>query len=297
MSGKFRLFYKPRKAGRARKSARAAVPWLFCAPSLLGLGIFTLFPFLDAVRRGFTDAMGARFVGLRNFASVLENAAFRLAAANTARFLAVCVPLLLAVSLLMALAVRALAGAARVFETTLLLPMAVPVAGIALLWQALFHKSGVINGALAALGLETVDFMGSGAAFWVLVGTYVWKNAGYDMVLWIAGLDAIPDSLYEAARVDGAGVWRCFWCVTLPGVLPTLFLTAALSLLNACKVFREAYLVGGAYPHDSIYLLQHLFNNWFRELDVGRLCAAAVLLAAALLGVLLPMQKLWGDAE
>lgn len=297
MSGMSRLPHKPSPAGRARKRARAAVPWLLCAPSLLGLGVFTLFPFLDAVRRGFTDAMGARPVGLANFISVLENAAFRLAAANTARFLAVCVPLLLAVSLLLALAVRALAGGARVFETTLLLPMAVPVASIALLWQALFHKSGVVNGALTALGLEAVDFMGSDAAFWVLVGTYVWKNAGYDMVLWIAGLDAVPDSLYEAARVDGAGTWRCFWSVTLPCVLPTLFLTAALSLLNACKVFREAYLVGGAYPHDSIYLLQHLFNNWFRELDVGRLCAAAVLLAAALLAVLVPMQKIWGDAQ
>ena len=302
LSGLFRSVFvkhRPAFAGKPRKNRlrRAAMPWLFCAPSLLGLCVFTLFPFLDAVRRGFTDALGAQFLGLANYRSVLQNTAFRLAAANTARFLGACVPLLLAVSLLFALAVRALAGGGRVFETTLLLPMAVPVASIALLWQALFHKSGVVNGALAALGVPAVDFMGSNAAFWVLVGTYIWKNVGYTMVLWIAGLDAVPQTLYEAARVDGAGAWRCFWCVTLPGILPTLFLTAALSLLNACKVFREAYLVGGAYPHESIYLLQHLFNNWFRELDIGRLCAAAVLLAAALLAVLFPMQKVWGDAE
>lgn len=294
-------------AAQKRRLARAAVPWLFCAPSLLGLCVFTLFPFADAVRRAFTDAMGVRFLGLANYRSVLQNEAFRLAAANTARFLAVCAPLLLAAGLLLALAVRALAavgggaggrraGGGDLLQTTLLLPMAVPVASIALLWQALFHKSGVVNGTLAALGIQTVDFMGSDAAFWVLVGAYVWKNAGYTMVLWMAGLDAIPDSLYEAAHVDGAGVWRCFWHVTLPGVLPTLFLTAALSLLNACRVFREAYLVGGAYPHESIYLLQHLFNNWFRELDIGRLCAAAVLLAIALLGVLLPLQRTWDEA-
>ena len=117
------------------------------------------------------------------------------------------------------------------------------------------------------------------------------------MILWMAGLDGISDSLYEAARVDGAGAWQCFWRVTLPGLLPTLFMTAVLSLLNTVKVFREAYLVGGAYPHDSIYLLQHLFNNWFLDLDVGRLCAAAVLIAAVLLAAILLLQKLWGGED
>ncbi|MFR1786373.1 MAG: carbohydrate ABC transporter permease, partial [Ruthenibacterium lactatiformans] len=115
--------------------------------------------------------------------------------------------------------------------------------------------------------------------------------------LWMAGLDGISDSLYEAALVDGAGALQCFWRVTLPGLLPTLFMTAVLSLLNTFKVFREAYLVGGAYPHDSIYLLQHLFNNWFLDLDVGRLCAAAVLIAAVLLAAILLLQKLWGGED
>ena len=105
------------------------------------------------------------------------------------------------------------------------------------------------NAVLSALGAQPVDFMGTDAAFWVLIGTYVWKNAGYDMILWMAGLDGISDSLYEAARVDGAGAWQCFWRVTLPGLLPTLFMTAVLSLLNTFKkVFREAYLVGGYTP-------------------------------------------------
>ena len=175
--------------------------------------------------------------------------------------------------------------------------MAIPVASIVLLWQALFHRQGLVNAVLSALGAQPVDFMGTDAAFWVLIGTYVWKNAGYDMILWMAGLDGISDSLYEAARVDGAGAWQCFWRVTLPGLLPTLFMTAVLSLLNTFKVFREAYLVGGAYPHDSIYLLQHLFNNWFLDLDVGRLCAAAVLIAAVLLAAILLLQKLWGGED
>lgn len=248
----------PRGSISPNKMNRAA-PYLFLAPSLAGLCVFVLVPFADAVRRSFTDAMGSRFVGVANYASVLGNSAFRLAAGNTARFIGVCVPLLL--------------------------------------WQALFHRQGLVNAVLSALGAQPVDFMGTDAAFWVLIGTYVWKNAGYDMILWMAGLDGISDSLYEAARVDGAGAWQCFWRVTLPGLLPTLFMTAVLSLLNTFKVFREAYLVGGAYPHDSIYLLQHLFNNWFLDLDVGRLCAAAVLIAAVLLAAILLLQKLWGGED
>ena len=138
-----------------------------------------------------------------------------------------------------------------------------------------------------------VDFMGTGAAFWVLIGTYLWKNSGYDMILWLAGLDGIPESVYEAAAVDGAGRWITFWRVTLPELSATLFLTAVLSLLNTFKVFREAYLVAGSYPQsDSIYLLQHLFNNWFLKLDMGRLAAAAVLVALVLLGVILLWQRL-----
>lgn len=270
---------------------------LFLLPSLLGLAVFFLVPFADTVRRSFTDAKGRSFVGLEGYKSVVENDAFRLAATNTLRFVAVCIPLLLVASLALALMVRALRPGGRAFKTSLLLPMALPVASIVLLWQVLFHQSGLINTVMEHLGLDTVDFLNTGAVFWVLVGTYLWKNAGYDMILWLAGLDGIPDSLYEAASVDGAGRWRCFVHITLPSLLPTLGLVTILSLLNSFKVFREAYLVKGAYPHDSIYLLQHLFNNWFQNLDITRLCAAAVLLCVVLLGIILLMQRYLKEAD
>lgn len=253
--------------------------------------LFVLFPFADTVRRSFFDPMGGSFVGLANYQSVLANSAFRLAAKNTARFITVCLPLLLALSLALALMVRAAKGSGRLFRTTYLVPMAVPVASIALLWQALFAQNGIANGLLSAMGGRPVDFMGTGAAFWVLIFTYLWKNSGYDMILWMAGLDGIPQSLYEAARVDGASNFQCFCHITLPGLLPTLFMTAVLSLLNTFKVFREAYLVAGSYPQTDIYLLQHLFNNWFADLDLGRLSAAAVLVAAVLLTVILLFQR------
>ena len=192
-------------------------------------------------------------------------------------------PLLLGLSLLLALALRSrpLRGTrwAQRYRTTFLLPMAIPVASIGLLWQVLFAHNGLLN---TLLGMHC-DFLGSDAAFWVLIATYVWKNAGYTSVLWSGGLDAIPKELYEAAAVDGAGAVRQFTAVTLPQLGPTLAGTGILSLLNTGKVFREAYLVAGAYPPQSIYLLQHLFNNWFLALDLPRLCAAAVLVALATL--------------
>ena len=272
-------------------AAPARLAWLFLAPSLAGLLLFVLFPFADTVRRSFFDPMGGSFVGLENYRSVVANGAFRLAAKNTARFIAVCLPLLLALSLALALLVRAARGGGRLFKTTYLIPMAVPVASIALLWQALFAQNGLANALLTALGGRSVDFMGTGAAFWVLIFTYLWKNSGYDMILWMAGLDGISESLYEAARVDGASNFQCFRYITLPGLLPTLFMTAVLSLLNTFKVFREAYLVAGSYPQNDIYLLQHLFNNWFADLDLGRLSAAAVLVAAVLLAAILLFQR------
>ena len=264
-----------------RQERRAAA--LLLAPSLAGASVFYLVPFVEVVRRSFTDALGRRFVGLTNYKTVLANSAFRMAAANSARFLCVCIPALLALSLVMALLIRAAGRRGKMFSASFLLPLAVPVASIVLLWKVLFAQNGLVNTVLMALELQPVDFMGTGAAFWVLIATYLWKNSGYDMVLWAAGLDRIPKSQYEAAAVDGANAWQVFRAITWPGLRPTLGLTALLSLINSFKVFREAYLVAGSYPHESMYLLQHLFNNWFLDLELGRITAAAVIVVGTML--------------
>ena len=170
--------------------------------------------------------------------------------------------------------------------------MAIPVASISLLWKALFTQNGILNNLLSFWGVPEISFLDSSAAFGVLVGTYLWRNIGYDMILWLAGLDAIPASMYEAAKVDGANSWQIFWKITLPNLPSTMGLITILSILNTFKVYREAYLVAGNYPDDGIYLLQHLFNNWFSSLNLGRLSAAAVVVALALLLVILPFLKM-----
>lgn len=293
-----------RRARLLRPERRAAA--VFLLPSALGTAVFWLLPFAETVRRSFCDTLGQRPAGLANYRAVLQNEAFRLAAYNTVRFVLVCVPLLLAVSLALALGVRAVSKRrdgsdtrrGRLLRTSFLLPMAIPVASIVILWQALFAQNGFVNGVLAAFGAAPgPDWMHSGAAFRVLVLTYIWKNAGYGMVLWLAGLDAIPREQYEAAAVDGANAVQRFLHITLPGLRPTLALAAVLSVLNSFKSFREAFLVGGSYPHESMYLLQHLFNNWFLSLDLPRLTAAAVLTAAAIALPLTAAIRAWGKEE
>ena len=244
---------RPKVTGLRRRESWQALPFLL--PSLLGLCLFYLFPLAETVRASFMDPLRSRAVGWGNYRALFQNTAFRLAVRNTCRFLCICIPALLAVSLLCAVLLGAAKRRAVFFKSVLLLPYAIPVASIVVLWRALFSGKGLVNGLLVGLGCRPVDFMGSSAAFWVLIFTYLWRNNGYDMLLWLAGLETIPRPLYEAAAVDGATPFQTFVFITLPNLLPTVVLTTILSLVNSFKVFREAYLVAGNYPQESIYLL------------------------------------------
>ena len=269
------------QSGRLARKA-----YLFLLPSLAGTAVFVLLPYVDVVRRSFFEAAGGRFVAMQNYVTVVGNSAFRLASFNTLRFLVICVPLLVVVSLFCSMLIAGLKEEGTVFKTSLLVPLAIPVASIVLLWKLFFHPQGMVNQITALFGMAGIDWINGDTAFGVLVFTYVWKNLGYDVVLWVAGLAAISDELYEAARVDGAGIVARFLYVTLPGLSKTAFLVVSLSVFNSFKVFREAYLIAGEYPHESIYMLQHLFNHWFVTLDIQKMSAASVLL---LLVVALPV--------
>ena len=268
------------------------IPWVLLAPSLTVVWIFILIPFSDVVRRSFFNAVGSEFVGLENYRGVLENEAFRLAAGNTVRFLIVCLPLLLGSSLFFGILLLNTGRKSGILKSGFLLPMAVPAGSVVLFWQLFFDQGGIPNEALQKFGVHGPDYMNTPKAFGVLVVVYIWKNLGYDMILWLSGLLGIPDSLYEAARMDGADGLKCFWHITCPLLIPTAFLTGILSLVNAFKVFREAYMIAGNYPHDSIYMLQHLFNNWFLKLDMQKMTAAAVMLAFILGLILIGSQKI-----
>ena len=270
---------------------------LFLIPSFAGVCVFWIVPYLDVIRRSFFSAVSGEFTGIRNYETIFENQAFRLAAGNTLMFFLVCIPLLVALSLLIAVLFTKQKKAMQLQKSMFLLPMAIPVASVVLLWKVMFHRNGLLNHLLALLSIQGVDWMNTEASFGVLVVSYLWRNLGYDIVLWVAGLGAIPAALYEAARVDGAGEWKCFISITLPNLLPSLFTIVVLSLLNGFKVFREAYLVAGDYPQENMYLLQHLFNNWYRDLSVDKMAAAAVVTGGVILGLILLLQKAWTKGE
>nr|WP_177296148.1 sugar ABC transporter permease [uncultured Blautia sp.] len=270
---------------------------LFLLPSFLGVGLFWIIPYGDVIRRSFFSAVSGEFTGLKNYRTVFENQAFRLAAGNTLKFFFICIPLLVGLSLLIAVLLTRRKKSMHILKSMFLLPMAIPVASVVLLWKVLFHSQGILNHLLELLSVHGPDWMNTDASFFVLVVSYLWRNLGYDIVLWVAGLGAIPAALYEAARVDGAGEWKCFIKITVPNLLPSLFTIVVLSLLNGFKVFREAWLVAGDYPQERMYLLQHLFNNWYRDLSLDKMAAAAVVTGSVILVLILILQKAWEGGE
>ena len=279
---------------KIQKHERAG--YLFILPSFAGAAVFWVIPYLDVIRRSFTSAISGKFTGFKNYRTVLENAAFRLAAGNTARFFGVCIPLLVLLSLAAAVLLNGQKEFRQGIKSAFLFPMAIPVASVVLLWRILFHSQGLLNHFLEVFSINGQDWMNTDASFGILVISYLWRNLGYDVVLWLAGLSAIPASLYEAAKVDGAGEWKCFTRITIPNLLPSFFTIIVLSVLNGFKVFREAYLVAGDYPQEKMYLLQHLFNNWYRDLSLDKMSAAAVLTGLVIFGLIFLLKKTWrGD--
>ena len=271
--------------------------WSFLLPNLFGVLYFSLLPMLQVLFRSFQSAIGGKWVGIQNYIAVINNAAFQRAISNTGKFTAVCIPLLIVISLALAVLLYSIPGVGGTLRSIFLMPMAVPAASVVLVWKVLFHKKGLINGAIAVMGGSGVDWMGSEAAFWMLVISYLWKNLGYTMILWTAGLSAIPEGIYEAAQVDGATRWQTFLYITLPNLKGTAYIITVMSLLNSFKVFREAWLVAGDYPHESMYLLQHLYNNWFRELDFDKIAAASVMTSAVVFMLIGFLRKAWAGEE
>lgn len=294
-----RLLKKRLSIWQNKSKKRYAWVW-FLLPSLIGVSIFVLVPFLDVIRRSFLTAVTQKWAGVHNYQMVFSNQAFRLAIQNTLRFTVVCLPLLIGFGLMISIQLSRLRRI-QLIKSMFLFPLAMPAATVVLIWKMFFSKQGFLNGCLLRLGwvLEGYlpDYMGTKAAFWVLVFSYLWKNLGYTIVLWLAGIFSVSADITEAARVDGASERQCFWRVIFPNLKGTLYTITVLSFLNSFKVFREAYLVAGSYPHESMYLLQHLFNNWFVNLELDKMAAAAVCVGLVLFVTILFLQKLWDQEE
>ena len=265
--------------------------FLFLLPSLLGVSVFVFLPFGDVVRRSFTSLDASRFTGFENYRAIWDNTAFRLAMGNTLKFLSISIPLLLAASLLLANMVHfGRHSICTWYKKFCLLPMAVPTASLVFVWNMLFHRFGILN---SILNLST-DWLHSSLAFAVLTLSFLWKNTGYYVILWLTGLQGIPKSLYEAAALDGAGPLARFRYVTLPGLKPMASAVLILALTGAFRSYREIYLLSGEYPDKSIYMIQHMFHNWFRDMAMEKMSAAAVVIVCIFAVLVYPFRKKGG---
>ena len=179
-----------------------------------------------------------------------------------------------------------------IFRTFFVFPLVLPVSSVVLFFQIVFSDLGVVNGVLEHLGMRAADWTGE-QAFWVLLILYLWKNTGYNVVLFLAALNSVPPELYEAASLDGAAWWKKLTRITLPMIAPHTRFILVISIVNLFKSFREAYILFGDHPDQSIYMIQHFMNNNFINLNYIRLSVGAALVFLvifALVGLLLGLR-------
>ena len=259
----------------------------FLSPSLLGVGLFFILPFGVVVYYALIDGVGSRrFVFLQNFVKLFHNSAFLMAAKNTLSFSVMAVPLAVVLSIVLALMLECRIPLKSQFRTFFLSPMMVPVASVVLIWQVLFNYNGTINEFLALFGADKIDWLQSEYCQVVVLILFLWKNLGYNMILFMAGLSNIPKELLEVADVEGASERYKFFAIKLRYLSPTVLFVTILSLINSFKVFREVYLLTGDYPFEKLYMLQRFMNNTFRNLDYQKLSAAAVIMAIVMVALI-----------
>ncbi|GFI23330.1 lactose transport system permease protein LacF [Lachnospiraceae bacterium] len=261
------------------KRKRAVQGFLFVLPFLAGFTLFFLIPFLWSVAYSLTGGVGGiEFVGLKHYQSLLHSKAFLLASKNTLKFLAISVPLAMLLGFGISLILYERFWGSSILRAIFLFPLTVPIAALIAVLQFCFAKEGAMNRLFALMGVEGRDWLKSGTAFGILILIFLWKNCGYNMLLFLTGLYGIADEFICAARLEGAHAGQVLWYIRLPLLGPTFFFAAVVSIVNAFKIFREAYLIGGESPDTSIYMLQHFMNNNFQNLNYQRLSAAALLI-------------------
>ena len=269
--------------------------WTFVAPALLVIVVFFALPVLASLLLSFTDfdlyaladLKNLRFVGLDNYVEVLQAPLFWKSLVNTLYFVVVGVPLSIAASLGAAQLLNSpLARCKGLFRTALFAPVVTTVVAVAVIWRYLFHtRYGLINYALAHLGIAPIDWLGD--PHWsmpAIIVFAVWKNFGYNMIILLAGLQGIPQDLYEAARIDGASIWQQFRHITLPALRPVLLLVGIITVAGYFQLFAEPYVMTRGDPLQStVSVLYYMYEEGFKWWNLGRACAIAFILFVLIL--------------
>ena len=292
----------PMKSGRFNWLDNESIAaWTFLAPALLFLGTFLIWPiaylfYLSFTSGSFTQS-GVRLIGANNYSRLLTNPDFWQVIQNTIYFTtatvipSLIIPLGLAVLLNRSFAWR---GALR---TAYFIPSITSLVAVGLGWRWLFQTDGPVNGMLSAIGLNPIPWLSSTVwAMPVIILLSVWKQLGFNMVVFLAGLQAIPVNRYEAAELDGANAWQQFWYITLPGLRPTLVFATVTTAIFTLRSFEQVYVITGGGPLNSTNLLvYYIYEQAFSQFDFGYAAAAATFLMAIALILVYVQLKVWGE--
>ena len=272
------------------KATRAG--WLFIAPALAAIAVFFVVPVAAALAMSFTDfdiyaladLRNLRFIGLDNYAQLLRTPLFWQALTNTMYFVLIGVPLSIAASLGAALLLNSpLARFKGFFRTALFAPVVTTLVAVAVVWRYLLHtRYGLLNHALASLGVSPIDWLGDPLwAMPAIVLLSVWKNFGYNMIILLAGLQAIPKDLYEAASLEGASWWQQLRHVTLPALAPMLLMVSILTMAGHFQLFAEPYVMTQGGPAQrTVTVLYFMYDEGFKWWSLGSASAVAFVLFA-----------------
>lgn len=256
---------------------------LFLIPSFAGVLLFYVLPFLYLVYVSFVNGTHSRsFAGVQNYIDLFSNEAFRTATRNTVVFLLLAVPLSVGIPIYFSLLLEQNLRGKRWFRLLFLSPMMVPSASVVLVWQILFCYDGGLAQLAELFVGEKVDFYHSELGIGVILLLFLWKNLGYYMIIYMAALAEMPSEMLEAGKMDGGTERQLFWYIKLPYMAPSILFTIILAVISSFKVFREVYLLVGAYPYDTMYLLQHFINNAFVSLDYQKLSCVSIVLTTVL---------------
>lgn len=284
-----------------------ATPWGFLAIGLGIAGVFTAFPFFNTIILAFTDATRLRpgtFNGLENFQRMAEDPRFWTAMGNSALYMVGVVPSLVLLPLLLALLVRSQIAGMAVFRTVYYLPVITSMVAAAVMWSWMLDARGLVNQILQTLGVITapIPFL---TERWLLLMSAmivtVWKGLGFYMVIYLAALTNVSNDLYEAAAIDGAGAWRKFWAVTVPGVRSTMVLVAALSAVSAFRVFTQIYVLSdntaglGGKAMSMVMLIQR--EGTGLEGRVGYASAISLVMFVLTIGLMIATLRLQNPKE
>lgn len=259
--------------------------YIFLLPSLIGITVFYVIPYLMCIYNSFMGTGG--FAGFDNYASIFQNKAFLYALRNTMIFTVVAIPALMIISFLIAKFMNSFKKISAFFRSAYLMPIVIPAASLIYIWQLLFDDQGAINGILHFFNIDSVHFFSSGFSMVMIILIYIWKNCGFCVILFTAGLANLPKSVHESAHLEGAGNFKTTVKITLPLITPTTFFVFLMALINSFRMFRESFSLFGTYPNENVYFLQNFINNNYNNFNYAQLSSSAIVMSLIFIGIML----------